>query len=137
MKSISLLAITVLLFAFLNCNTTKNITIENKITGLWKIDSLNYFHQVDLKIEKNYQKEISEIVKNSQIEFKKDNTFSFNFGNEKMEGVWFTTIDEKILITQGFTTREKDSFEIAFPENGKLILNSSVKGKEIFMILSK
>jgi len=125
------------IIAILSCSAPKHISTDNKLIGRWLVDSIYYMHGVNEKILERYNKEMKEIRSNSFMEFRKDNTFSFVFGFEMMEGVWYSTLDEKVLVTQGFREREPDSFSLEFKSDSILILSSITKVKDLLIFLKK
>jgi len=112
----------VLLLFVICCRSPKEFIIDKYLYGNWKIDSVYVDKSVEKRILPDYLHEMKQIYNNAELQINKDNTFIFIMAGNKMEGIWLTSADEKVFITQGFGERQTDSFTIEIIEKNSLKL---------------
>lgn len=125
--SFSIITATLTVVMLYGCRGSRDFSVDKNLYGKWEIDSVFTGKPVELKILPDYLKEMKQIFTNASMEFGKDNTFVFILAGNRVEGTWFTSADEKYLITRGFGERNLDSFLLELPGKDRIKLTWNQK----------
>jgi len=92
---------------------------------------------IEEKILPKYLENMKQIYSESQMYFGNDNTFRFILAGNKQEGIWFTSDDEKTLVTRAFGEAVTDSFQIEAVDKNTLILKSYDIKNQLIIYLNR
>ncbi len=126
-----------LISELLSCRTNKEFSIDKYLPGTWKIDSVTVNRHIEEKILPKYLENMKQIYSESQMYFGNDNTFRFILAGNKQEGIWFTSDDEKTLVTRAFGEAVTDSFQIEAVDKNTLILKSYDIKNQLIIYLNR
>ena len=126
-----------LLSVLWSCCATREFSVDKYLPGTWKIDSITVNRHIEEKILPKYLENMKQIYSESQMYFGNDNTFRFILAGNKQEGIWFTSYDEKTLVTRAFGEAVTDSFQIEAVDKNTLILKSYDIKNQLIIYLNR